>query len=53
MLASFNIVRHTANALTLARRQYPKEVLALVLNKYTSELMEYCHIIGNPRYRSL
>ena len=33
--------------------QYPKEVLTSVLNKETGELMDYRHLIGNPRYRAL
>ena len=39
MLASFDIGQYTANACTLARLQYPKEVLAAVLNEDTGELM--------------
>ena len=31
----------------------PKEVLTAVLNKKTGELMEYRHLIGNPKYREL
>ena len=50
MLASFDIDLHTVNARTLVCRQYPKEVLATVLNTDTSELMEYFHLIGNPNY---
>ena len=53
MLASFDIGQHTSNAQTFTRRQYPEEVLADVLNKDNSELMEYCHLIGNPKYRTL
>ena len=53
MLDSFDIGRHTANAHTLARRQYPKEVLSAFLNEDTGELMGYRHLIGNPNYRPL
>ena len=53
MLASFEIGQQTDNARTLARRQYPKEVLAAVLNKDTDEVMEYRHLISNPKYRAL
>ena len=53
MLDSFNIGRHTANNHTLARRQYPKEVLAAALNEDTGELMEYLHLIVNHNYRAL
>ena len=53
MLASFDIGQHTANAHNLSRRQYPKEFLASVLNKYTVDLMEYFHLTDNPNYRAL
>ena len=53
MLASFDIGQHTANARNLSRRQYPKEFLASVLNKYTVDLMEYFHLTDNPNYRAL
>ena len=53
MLASFDIFQHTANARTLARHQYPKEFLSPILNKDTGELMEYRHLIGNPKYLAL
>ena len=53
MLASFDIGRHTANARTLARCQYTKEVLSAFLNKDTGEIMGYLHLIGNPKYRPL
>ena len=42
-----------ANARTLTRCQYPKEVLAAILNEDTGELVEYLHIIRNPKYRAL
>ena len=41
------------SANTLMSRCYPKEVLAAVLNEETGELMEYRHLIGNPKYREL
>ena len=34
-----------------ARRRYPKELLAAVLDPHTGELMEYRHLIANPAYR--
>ena len=34
-------------------RKYPKEVLAAVLNEETGELMEYRHLIANPKYRPI
>ena len=33
--------------------RFPKEVLAAFLNKETGELMEYRHLIGNPKYHVL
>ena len=53
MLATFGIGKHTTNNRTLARHQYPKEVLSAVLNRDTGELMEYRHLIGNPKYRTI
>ena len=53
MLSSFDIGRNTANARTLACHQYPKEVLPTILNKDTGELIEYCYLIRNPKYRAL
>ena len=41
------------SAQTLRSRRFPKEVLAAVLNEEKGELMEYCHLIGNPKYRDL
>ena len=32
-------------------RRFPKEVLAAALNEEIGELMEYRHLIGNPKYR--
>ena len=53
MLGSLDIGRHTTNTCTLTRFQYQKEVLASVLNEDNGELMEYCHLIGNLKYRTL
>ena len=53
MLSCFNVDQHKTSALTLASRNFPQAVLAAVLNKETGELMEYCHLIGNPKYRGL
>ena len=36
-----------------AQRQYPKELLAAVLDPKTGELMEYRHLIANPAYRPI
>ena len=34
-----------------ARALTAQEVLAEVLNKDTGELMKYCHLVGNLKYR--
>ena len=34
-------------------RKYPKEALAAVLNEETGELMEYRHLIADPKYRNI
>ena len=36
-----------------ASRKYPKEDLAVVLNEETGELMEYRHLISDPKYRKI
>ena len=36
-----------------AKRQFPKEALAAVLDPHTGELMEYRHLIANPAYRPI
>ena len=41
------------SAQTLMSRRFPKEVLAAVLNEETDKIMEYRHLIGNPKYRDL
>ena len=33
-------------------RRFPKEALAAVLNEETGELMEYRHLLANPKYRA-
>ena len=40
-------------ARVLMSRRFLKEVLAAVLNEEKDKLMEYCHLIGNPKYREL
>ena len=39
------------SARELMSRRFPKEVLAAALNEETGELMDYRHLIGNPKYR--
>ena len=41
------------SAQTLRSRRFPKEVLAAFLNEETDEIMEYRHLIVNPKYRDL
>ena len=53
MLSCCEVRQKTMSAKTLMSRRFPKEVLAAVLNEETGELMEYRHLIGNPKYRKL
>ena len=53
MLSCFDVGQHRMSACVIASQKFPQEVLAAVLNKETCELMEYCHLIGNPKYREL
>ena len=34
-----------------ASRHFPKEALTAVLNEETGKLMEYRHLVANPKYR--
>ena len=36
-----------------ARRTFPRHILNSVLDKDTGEIMEYRHLIGNPKYRDI
>ena len=53
MLSCFDVGQHKISARTLASKKLPQKVLAAVLNEDTGELMEYCHLIGNPMYQGL
>ena len=53
MLSCCEVRQKAMSAKTLMSRRYPKEVLAAVLNEETGKLMEYRHLIGNPKYRKL
>ena len=53
ILYCFHTRQPAISASELMSRRFPKEVLAAVLNKETGELMEYCHLILNPKYREL
>ena len=51
MLFCCDIRQKALAARALMARRFPKEVLAAVSNKETGELMDYCHLVGNPKYR--
>jgi hypothetical protein len=36
----------------MMQRRFPSNSLAAVLNEDTGELLEYRHLIANPKYRS-
>ena len=38
---------------SLATRRYPIEMINAVINKETGDIMEYRHILKNPKYREL
>ena len=41
------------NTRTLVSRKFSRHMMNVVLNEDTGELMEYRHIIGNPKYREI
>ena len=43
----------TFSARQASTRKYPKEAIAAVLNEDTGELMEYRHLIAEPKYRKV
>ena len=51
MLHMINIHDGPFLARNAAIRKFPKEALAAVLNEETGELIEYRHLITNPKYR--
>ena len=53
MLHMINIQDKPFTAKLAASRQFPKEALAAVLNKETGKLMEYRHLIANPKYQQI
>ena len=53
MLSCCDIHQKAMSARAPLSRRFPKEVLAAVLNEETGELVEYRHLIGNPKYREL
>ena len=50
-LSCCDISQKILSARTLIMRRFPNEVLAAVFNKKTEKLIEYCHSVGNPKYR--
>ena len=52
MLRMINIQGNKMTARQAASRRFPKEALAAVLNEETGELMEYRHLLANPKYRA-
>ena len=53
MLASIQLRQTEMNTITLAPRNFPRHMLNAVLNEDTGELMEYKHLIGDPKYREI
>ena len=53
MLSCCDILQHSMSARVLMSRRFPKEVIVSVLNEETGELMEYRHLIFNPKYSEL
>ena len=51
ILRAIDISDKNFNAQKASRRRFHPEVLAAVLNEETGELMEYRHLIANPKYR--
>ena len=51
ILRAIDINDKNFNAQKASRRKFHPEVLAAVLNEETGELMEYRHLIANPKYR--
>ena len=52
ILNMINIHKPNMTARQAASRKFPKEALAAVLNEETGELMEYRHLLANPKYRA-
>ena len=51
ILRTIEITDRGFNALQASRRRFNQETLAAVLNEETGELMEYRHLVANPKYR--
>jgi hypothetical protein len=53
MLQMIAIGAPTFSARQASTRKYPKEAIATVLNADTGELMEYRHLMADPKYRKI
>ena len=53
IFSMINIHRGHLSAQQASQRKFPKEALAAVLNEETGELMEYRHLVANPKYREI
>ena len=53
MLSCYDVGQYRMSACVLASQKFSQEVVAAVLNKETGELIEYRHLVGNPKYREL
>jgi len=52
MLSMINIHRPNMTARQAESRQFPREALAAVLNEETGKLIEYRHLLANPKYHA-
>ena len=53
MLASIQLRQTEMKGRTLASRKFPRHMLNEVLNEDAEELMEYIHLIEDPKYREI
>ena len=53
MLSCATVEQMNLSPKHLASRRFPVEMINTVLNEETGELMEYHHIMKNPKYRQL
>ena len=48
-----NINQSSFTTQQAASRKYPKEALVAVLNEETVEIMDYRHLIADPKYKNI
>ena len=53
IFASIDLNEVAMDARTLASRTFQRHMLNAVLDKDMGEIMEYIHLIGNPKYRDI